>query len=95
MAAVARIIVLRIAMGLPPCSSRTGGYCKARAKLPEQFLRRLTYQVGAKSKTRRPWRWHNRRALLVNGTTVTLPDTADNQAAYPQSRRRGQDLASP
>jgi hypothetical protein len=92
-AAVARIIALRIAMGLPPCSARTGAYCKARAKLPEKFLRRLTYQVGSELEDQAPahWRWHNRRALLADGTTSHLPDTAANQVEYPQSRaqRRG------
>ena len=92
-AAVARIIVLRIAMGLLPCSARTGAYCKARAKLAEKFLRRLTYQVGSELEDQAPahWRWHNRRVLLADGTTSHLPDTAANQADYPQSRaqRRG------
>jgi len=87
-AAVARIIALRIAMGLPACSAATGAYCKARAKLPEPFLRRLTYQVGRELEDQAPshWRWHNRRTLLVDGTTCTLPDTPENQAAYPQQR---------
>jgi hypothetical protein len=42
-AAVARVIVLMAAMEREPCSAATGAYCKARAKLPEKFLRRLTY----------------------------------------------------
>jgi hypothetical protein len=46
-AAVARVLVLRFALGLPPCAAGTGAYCKARAKLPETLLRRLTLQVGA------------------------------------------------
>src|SRR5439155_10006298 len=29
-AAVARVLVLRVALGLPPCGASTGGYCKAR-----------------------------------------------------------------
>src|SRR5262245_15554670 len=36
-AAVARVLVLRVALGLPPCASETGAYCKARAKLSEPF----------------------------------------------------------
>ena len=42
-AAVARIIALRIAMGLPPCSAATGAYCKARAKLPEPIRQTVNY----------------------------------------------------
>jgi hypothetical protein len=96
-AAVARIIALRIAMGLPPCSAATGAYCKARAKLPEPFLRRLTYQVGSELEDQAPahWRWHNRRVLLADGTTSPLPDTAANQRAYPQSRAQRRGLGFP
>jgi len=96
-AAVARIIVLRIAMGLPPCSSNTGAYCKARPKLSENFLRRLTYLVGSQLEDQAPahWRWHNRRVLLADGTTCHLPDTAANQADYPQSRAQRRGLGFP
>ena len=85
-AAVARIIVLFIALRRPLCSAATGAYCKARAKLPETFLRRLTYQVGAELEDQAPapWRWHDRRVLLADGVEITLADTPENQAAYPQ-----------
>ena len=93
LAAVARILVLLHALGRRPCSAATGAYCKARAKLPEKFLRRLTCQVGAELEDQAPthWRWHNRRVLLADGMEVTLADTPENQAAYPQptSQRRG------
>ena len=96
-AAVARIIVLRVAMGLPPCSAATGAYCIARAKLTEKFLRRLTYEVGAELDDQAPaaWRWHNRRVLLVDGTDNTLPDTPENQRAYPQPRSQRPGLGFP
>src|SRR6185295_19142041 len=45
-AAVARVMVLRAALGLPPCAAGTGAYCKARPTLPENLLRRLALQVG-------------------------------------------------
>ena len=92
-AAVARVMVLRIALGQAPCSANTGGYCKARAKLPEAFLRRLTYAVGEAVEDQAPdsWRWHNRRVLLADGCEITLPDTPANQHRYPQpgSQRPG------
>jgi hypothetical protein len=96
-AAVARIIVLLTAMGRPPCSAATGAYCKARAKLPEKFLRRLTYQVGAELEDQAPahWRWHNRRVLLADGTDIILPDTAANQKAYPQPKSQRPGLGFP
>jgi hypothetical protein len=30
------------------------------------------------------WRWQGKRVYLIDGTTITLPDTAANQAAFPQ-----------
>jgi hypothetical protein len=85
-AAVARVLVLRTALGQPPCSANTGAYCKARRKLSERFLRGLTYTVGEAVEDQAPdsWRWHGRRVLLADGFEVTLPDTPDNQRAYPQ-----------
>jgi hypothetical protein len=94
---VARIIVLLVAMGREPCSAATGAYCKARAKLPEKFLRRLTYQVGTELDDRAlaDWRWLDRRVVLVDGTTVTLADTPENQRAYPQARTQRPGLGYP
>ena len=96
-AAVARVNVLLLALGRQACSAATGAYCKARAKLPEGFLRRLTYQVGAELEDQAPssWRWKNRRTLLVDGTTNTLADTAANQRAYPQPRTQKPGLGYP
>ena len=31
-------------------------------------------------------RWHGRRVLIVDGSSVTLPDTVKNQAVYPQPK---------
>jgi len=96
-AAVTRIVVLLVALNRAPCSADTGAYCKARAKLPEKFLRRLTYQVGTQLENQAPssWQWHKRRTLLVDGTTVPLPDTPENQQAYPQSRAQRPGMGFP
>jgi Transposase DDE domain len=85
-AAVARVLVLRVALGLPPCSAATGAYCKARAKLPERLLQRLTLAVGRRVEEQAPdhWRWHGKRVLLADGTEASLPDTPENQRDYPQ-----------
>src|SRR5437763_2680827 len=69
-AAVARVLVLRVALGRPPCSAATGAYCKARAKLPQRLLQRLTLAVGRRVEEQAPehWRWHGQRVLLADGT---------------------------
>jgi len=95
--AVGRVIVLLLALRREPCSAETGAYCKARAKLPESFLRRLTYQVGNGVEDEAPdeWRWHKRRVLLVDGMEVNLDDTSANQAVYPQQASRRPGLGFP
>ena len=85
-AAVARALARRAALGLPLCSAATGAYCKARAKLPGAFLRQLALRVGDATADQAPdaWRWRGRRVLLADGTEVSLPDTVANQHDYPQ-----------
>jgi hypothetical protein len=81
--AVARLQAFLIDEGRTPCAPQTGPYCKARQRLPEQVCARLARAVGVESPERvadcdllggRP-------INLVDGTTVIMPDTAENQAA--------------
>jgi hypothetical protein len=85
-AAVARLIAHRLSEGEPACSANTGAYCQARKRLPEKFFSAVACLVGraldAKADPR--WLWKGRRVYMFDGTTVTMPDTAENQAAYPQ-----------
>src|SRR6188768_689732 len=85
-AAVSRVSALRLAQGQPPCSQDTAAYCRARAKLPARVLRDLAVAAGDNLEADLPadWLWHGRHVTLVDGTTLTLPDTPDNQAAFPQ-----------
>src|SRR5581483_7353905 len=85
-AAVARLIAHRLARGQRPCSPRTGAYCQARRRLPESFFADVACSVGRAldGQAQRRWPWQGRRVYLFDGTTVTMPDTPQNQAAYPQ-----------
>jgi Transposase DDE domain len=97
LAAVARVLVLRVALGLPPCAAGTGAYCKARTKLPETLLRRLTLHAGDGVEAQAPleWRWQDRRVHLVDGTELSMPDTKANQKAYPQLKTQKPGLGFP
>jgi hypothetical protein len=97
MAAVARAIVLRVSLGLPPCSEATGGYCKARAKLPVPLLVGLATHLGDELEAQAlpAWRWKNRRVLFADGTTLSGPDTVANQAEYPQPSAQKPGLGFP
>ena len=41
------------------------------------------------------WRWRRRSVRIIDGTTVTLPDTAENQAVFPQQRSQKPGLGFP
>jgi hypothetical protein len=86
--AVARLIAWRLARGLRPCSADTGAYCTARGDLPEDALHALVRETGKQIEDQSPeaWLWHGRKVRVVDGSTVTMPDTAENQAAYPQQK---------
>jgi hypothetical protein len=96
-AAVSRIAVLLISLGCEPCSGDSSAYCRARAKLPEAVIRRLAVQVAQKLEMQVPadWRWHGRHVKLGDGSTLTMPDTDANQAAYPQSTSQKPGLGFP
>ena len=78
--------IKRVVAGLSPCSIATGGYCQARQRLPLEMVSTLVRHTGELMHHQVPeqWRWYGRRVHLIDGTTVTLPDTAANQAVYPQ-----------
>jgi putative transposase len=85
-AAVARVSVLWASLGQKVCDSNTGAYCRARHKLTEGLLQRLVRETAEACEAQTPdcWLWLNRHVWLVDGTTVSMPDTPENQAAYPQ-----------
>lgn len=91
--AVARFVAWRSAQGQRPCSPDTGGYCTAREQLPEEACHLLVRNTGRSAEDDAPpeWRWKGRRVRTVDGSTITMPDTPENQAEYPQlsSQRRG------
>lgn len=85
-AAVARLIAHRVSQGQVACSPLTGAYCQARSRLPEKFFSTVTCLVGRMldSSADSRWLWKGCRVYMFDGTTVTMPDTPENQAVYPQ-----------
>ncbi len=85
-AAVARLISHRVSRGQRPCSAETGAYCQARSRLPEKFFSEVARQTGRAldASADDQWLWKGRRVLAYDGSTVSMPDTAENQQAYPQ-----------
>jgi len=96
-AAVARVAVLLVALERGPCSSNTGAYCRARGKLSEKVIRQITLSVarGCEDKLGKELLWHGRHVRLVDGSTVSMPDTLENQEAYPQNSQQKEGLGFP
>ena len=96
-AAVARVIVLCVALGREPCSDDTGAYCRARARLPLALIQRAVYHVAEQAEAQVPeaWLWKRRHVHLLDGTTVSTPDTGTLQAEFPQPSSQKPGLGFP
>ena len=79
-------IVARLLAEMTPGSVNTSGYCQARQRLPQEMISTLARESGALlgEQTPQEWLWQGRHVKLVDGTTVSMPDTAQNQARFPQ-----------
>lgn len=87
----------RIAAAQPACSTRTGGYCQARERLATEMVSSLARRAGRAVCADMPkgWQWQGRRVRLVDGTTLRMPDSAANQATFPQPRSQKPGLGWP
>jgi len=82
---VRQLQALFLLVGAPPISEDDGAYFRARGRLPEdQFAAALAATAHA-VQPRRPTvsTLQGRPIKLVDGSTVVLPDTPQNRAAYP------------
>lgn len=95
--AVARLLAWRVSQGQSACSTNTGSYCEARQRLPVEVLRKLVRENAREleAQAEPTWLWKGRHVKLVDGSTVTMPDTPRNQAKYPQSRNQAPGLGFP
>jgi putative transposase len=77
-----------VTRSLKPCSAETSAYCTARNDLPEEVVHELMRDTGKQVEDESPptWLWHGRKVRVVDGSTITMPDTPANQAAYPQMK---------
>lgn len=96
-AAVLRVIAFFIAQGRRPPSGNTSAYSQARSRLPEECLPKLCRKVAQELEaTHSPEHlWKGRRIKLVDGSTLSMPDTPENQEVYPQSPRQKKGLGFP
>jgi len=83
---VTKVIAHLESQGKNGPSANTAAYCKARARLPESVLSGLAKESALElEKTIKPeWLWRGRHLKIPDGTTVSMPDTPENQKIYPQ-----------
>jgi hypothetical protein len=84
--AVSRIIAHRAAAGLPVCSPNTASYCNARGRLPTGVLRTLARRTAEELQAGAAecWKWNGRSVFIADGSCISMPDTPENRATYPQ-----------
>ena len=94
---VNQALTKRLIAGLDRCSIRTGGYCRARQRLPQHMISGISTVLAEHMSAQTPAAcdWRGRRVCLVDGTTMSMPDTAANQAAFPQQGGQAPGLGFP
>ena len=95
--AVERLQKFRHDQGLSSVSPDTGSYCEARQRLPEALIWDLARRTGRDihDRSKKSWLFHGRPVKIVDGSTVVMPDTRENQAAYPQPSRQAPGVGFP
>ena len=96
------LFILQILHGNTACSHAVhfghwnftdSAYCAARKRLPLAVLRRLAGQIAERFRaaTTASATWHGHRVWLLDGSSFSMPDTPELQAAFgqPSGQRRG------
>ena len=95
--AVCRILAHRVSTGLPPCSASSASYSNARIRFPLPALVRMAKEIGENvhKSADDAWHWRGRDVFLADGTGLSMPDTPENQRAYPQAKNVKEGLGFP
>jgi len=67
---------------------QTGGYCQARKRVPLRRLQQILGQIAQNVRRACPKDrlWLGREIKVVDGSSLTMPDTGRNQKAFPQQK---------
>jgi Transposase DDE domain len=95
--AVDRFPKFRSDAGLPAVAPRTASDGEARARLPEPLTWELVRQTGRSipPQAKRSWLYRGRAVQVIDGATVTMPDTPEDQAASPRQATQAPGLGFP
>lgn len=76
----------------------TGAYCHARERLPESLFTecaKLFYNICYEQLRSKYQRWNGYHLKVIDGTTLSMPDTLENQKAYPQPNTQSPEVGFP
>ncbi len=84
---VSRVISYLVDEKVELPSTDSSAYCQARSRLPEELLHKLFTKAGQNlsDKVTDEYLWCGRNVKVIDGSSVSMPDTVENQKAYPQS----------
>ncbi len=84
--AVSRVIAWLAGIGEEIPSEEPSAYCQARIRLPETFVKKLFSQSSQnlEKEVQSEQLWCGRQVKVFDGSSVSMPDTPENQKAYPQ-----------
>lgn len=95
-AAVARFVIERAQNGESAVSYNSGPYCDARQRLPLDRCEDAVKETAEKVKQiPNRLKWKGFHVYNVDGTTVQLEDTTENQVEFPQQKNQKPGLGFP
>ena len=95
--AVSRILANRVVTGLPACSASSSSYSDARSRFPLPVMMRMAKEVGriVHDNAADAWHWRGREVFLADGTGLSMPETPENQLAFPRIKTVAPGLGFP
>jgi len=95
--AVSRVLAHRVATGLPACAATSSSYSEARIRFPSAVMARLATEIGQNvhASADNAWHWRNRSVYLADGTSLSMPDTPENQLVFPQAKTQAPGIGFP
>ena len=84
--AVAQVLAEQAVTSERPISPDASAYCQARQRVPQSVFAAAFHHVGRRlqDQAHGKYLWHGRRVRLVDGSSCSMPDTAELQAEFGQ-----------
>jgi hypothetical protein len=96
-AAVSQISAHMISNGYDAPSANTSAYSQAVSRLPGDILKDLAKESAQalEDAALLDWNFRGRSVKIIDGTTISMPDTTVNQESYPQPKSQKKGVGFP